>query len=949
MPVDAYQWKAWIGPRLRSPTDTFYFDWSNFTETNLEYYQRVTASRFNLFDQLFLTSAFEMPETGGLWVYPVGTSTEKLEYVEYNGIGTGSEMLGVFRQDSSSHAAGSSADLFYPVAGDDGALSVDRISTDDFSVRTWKATFSGKRAPYGALRPGHIIYVQRRRRVSADDVFSPFIGAPNYGWQDWENHIIGVIESVNISDDSKRESPFSLSIVPIVDHYSSTKIKGVRIGSWDISDNASASSSQPLPTVAAFKERDSGDFTAAAPSFSAQNVLDTTAQAPWIGNRFLGGYNPSRDESNDLNEYPKQHASTGFDNQQYNAVAITQVYLNTPPGLPKGYRWIEVTAYTPSITNLTLINNDHFANEGVRMRTKQSYFNVPTGAHIIICENRSRFEEMNPDHGAFAITSAEEREFGENIFDYLNPERDGLVLLATTNQQLSLVLWGGQVYDETTFRIGEWGTRRTWVGPTLPPMLIGQAARYQYNPPNPTQSRDYWSVDYIHTPGYDLPGYDREGVTAEPGNENVPYPWLRVELPGIGLSLRSDVAVNADTLTLQDESGELSTNGLPTSGTVQIGETQIAYTGKSNGTLTGCSGVDTPHTAGDLVYLLVDSQITDAHPIEQIEYVAAPSGIRPEVMEVSLSSLPLSARSPVDDGWENDYFFTDSNYAWGSSAGIFPLFGNNQRVKTHLTSIKTLNTNGADRPRISGILYKVNRDSYDTEYWLAAGDVGTVVSELLQRVGIPAGIITSTGVQATLDGEMTATTAVSAIIQDALSRNVARMTVNLDSTIDVSPNDFWATTFHTTNRTWSESNLIDIKLGKANPNKVSQVLVEYELEDGTTGVEVYPDTDRGIGQPVEIGPIVVANAGDAGVYAHEYYQIANWQRTVTVKCAYTDDGIWPGDYHAIEWDFNDKQPGHDHSYIVESVTDKYTPDVESGGVHLLHEITLLQIDSEAVD
>lgn len=899
MSYDAYQFQVFIGPKLTYPDSAYHFDW-NLARTiyppALVRTLSGTLAAPPTASSVPLSSTSSYPSKGGVWVKSTPAAGTRYEYIEYGGL-SGNSLVNLFREEGWSHAAGSTVAPFMELEGDNGTITVNETIDDTLALSSWSAQIAGYRAPESLLRPGHICLVQRRKWDTASKSWGS-------GWS-WL--LVGVVQNPRIQDDAKRAANWNFTIVPVLDYRKNTKIKGVRVGNFDVGPNSSAQSSTPL--AVAYKEAQNNDFDAAEPGFDASNLLTDEVDKLWINNKFLGGSNPSL---NGTQEWPHVHSVTGFNNTQYAGYLMTQLYINLPAGNPKGAAWMELTCYVSQLTNLRLV-----AQNGQEMITGRSVQDIPYGGKVIICDNLERFEAENPGHGAHDVLTAEGRESGINIFNILSPSIGGLAIFSRgTGIQGSIALWGGQSYAAMKATRTDLTWSRVFSGATAAaPALTGQTLRYLFNPPAPTQGNDYWTVDYVHTPGYDLPG--NSGI----GSSGDPPPWVQIELPGLGLELASNILANATTIPIKDASGP-STNGLPTSGTIQIGTEQINYSAKGEESLT-CSPTAQPHVAGDKIYLLEGGTITDALPIKQIQFLPARSGIRPELIRVSLSRLPGGARRPNEgDGYVYDYqLITDITYS-ALTGGVYNVPVANRRIKTALFIVRSLNSNEPKRPRLQQIKLLVDRDQYDQTYWASDPDASLFLRDVLSRVGYAAGSIITSGSFPDLESQQTATTSAYDILLDTARQYLLRVSVGWDSRITITPTAFWTTLTHAPAVYWYRHTLQNASIQKRGGNRVKQMEIEYSTA-GASATYYYPTVANRDGTQTPAGPYRVSSAGLMSAIAINLYNIETADYVFSADVAGTGSTVKPGDIHAVTWDWGD-QEDKQRKFVIVAVEHKIT-------------------------
>ena len=100
---------------------------------------------------------------------------------------------------------------------------------------------------------------------------------------------------------------------------------------------------QDVQLAAIHKEWDSGDFVAASPDVSAKAAIDGDAETAWIPERVLGFY----DENTNFK---------AADKPEWGEVFVLEANMGIPPGLGKGYRWIQLASIQNPLKHVIICN-----------------------------------------------------------------------------------------------------------------------------------------------------------------------------------------------------------------------------------------------------------------------------------------------------------------------------------------------------------------------------------------------------------------------------------------------------------------------------------------------------------------------------------------------------------------------------------------------------------------
>lgn len=866
------QWRAWIGPRWRGVDEAGADKWLEIVATAIELLARATTTSATLASgatSIALASVAGYPAANGwAWIGPNGGG-EGWEYVDYSAV-SGSSLTGLTRESSSTrehsgiHSSGAAVRLFWPITTDTGNLSIVESADDAFGLISWQATISGVRLPQAAIRHAHVVAIE-------------YLSEPAADW----NMILGWVDAPHIQDDDRRRAEWTINIVPAIQMVARTKVDGVRVGRINWAEHASASGDTVL--VDARKERSSGDYLAAAPDLTHASAVDGDDDTLWIGERLIG--------THDAASFPG-----GFDE------FASQIRLWKYPGEPNGYRWIEFTGVSNDL-NRQLCNKDATVDVLVELS------DVPDGeGRLAIVEDAALFAEANP------LASSRIVEVGAAVFDAFNLTKDCVALMTPgSNTWSNVVAWGSGADDlrakhENSPDPDEYSEE--WPDNNIETPGAGEIIRYRYNA-SASQRRDHFVVDEKEHALYDI------------GSGEDPY--VLVELPGMGLSLESDIADddpgNGEILYLVDAGGNRATGGLPSSGTVQIATEQISYSAKSDEGLTvtargANSTTAAAHVAGDAVLVVDGGTATAGAPIKTVTIRRPVGAIVWEDFKIRVSPLER-VRVPSDDNHDDDYT-TIATVTGNSDEEYTVNLSPSKRVRWVIVEIDAM-TVDPYRPRINEIEAILDNAYYPTDTWLT-GTVyaGEVIERVLRNAGLPSSaVLTVTSGMAVVDGFSTARDLALAVAADFADYSGCLININRGSTVEIAASTVWSAGSHTPVETWTRADVRRVEVVQQVNRGVSQVVLPWKLPDESeSGEAKYPATADAAGAPLELDEMLFASESAAMNAAKRRYLLERYPWRYVIEMAQGLPSLRPGAVYGLTWQFDSSQPAISRTLLI---------------------------------
>jgi hypothetical protein len=824
-----------------------------------------TATQSSGATTLTVNAVASWPTVGGVWVGPNG-SGESWEYERFPSRVT--TTLTVERESSTDrehngvHTSGAKVFCFYPVTTNDGTLNITDECDDTVSAITWRGTASGVLAPQHVLRNGHVVVVTLSENGGAYTIF-----------------LVGFVQNPQITDDYGSNARWTFDIVSSAALVAEEEASGVRVGNADLADAGSASSSVEL--VLPFDERFSGDFTAAAPDLSAASAIDDDLSTIWIAEHFTG---------TDI-----WYTASNSDPENNYTLRFEHLYLNPPPAAGPGARFIGMSVMSNASIRGMALNS---ANGGVGPNGCEIWiFNGPgdvsPGHRIFLVEDEEVFNRLNPLVGDATIY--EWREFFAHI---LPIGGEFWLRLGELNMWQARVRWGtgnGNVQHPDA-------PSRTWTGATVTAPALGQTMRYRHNITSGTAAAR-WQTGYIRHTGYNI-------------DDDDPI-WIMVALPGLGLtlaqSMTSTVPGNGEFLYINGPDDKWSTDGLPASGTLFVGDEKIAYSSKTESYVVlaassarGSGGTTaTAHNAKDEVYVMDGSTPTDAYLIKSVGWNGGASTIYPKWFKIYTSNLIDNVRTPDDTDYVNDWTLRVN--VTNNTASSYTHALSNIRVKHVLIEIMSMTTDPA-RPRLTEINALVDSSLHNAAQWLAADtSAGALISQILQTAGIWSGAISHSGT-ATLSETTTATDNAWTVVTDIAEYSGSLVSVARDSKFVISANPFWTGT-PTVVTTWNRTSASTVQKSFRRNSPVSQVILPWKTPSGSSSGKIYYPQLPGRGTRLEKTETLYASSSAAEGAARRLYfmRLYPFEANVTAAGQVVDKRA--GEAHQMVWQFTgDMQP-----------------------------------------
>jgi hypothetical protein len=794
---------------------------------------------------------------GGVWVGPNGTG-QGWEYVAYtNWSGTTLQNCvresGTYREHNGVHTSGAPVYAWYPINTDLGEMTITRRTNREYSASYWEATFKGVMAPIWLLRNDHLIVVQYRTTPT----------------DTWKNLLFGFIDGPVVRDDYNHEAPFTLKISSVHKILLQQEAAGIRMGDMNIARFGQATSSEPLGS--AFKERYSGDYVAAEPTFEAANALDPDLTKMWIADRRVGTALTRRAQDR-----------------------VTQMYLNPHVGRGPAYKWIEVTVNNNFGGVLSVY--DPVANASYKLDFGSVSFGTEVTGTLIITSDPYTFVRENPAHRADGIIDLGEQGTESVFLDHCLPVGGAIGCGDYSGGALTFIACWGTVTGVPSGWTDGGPTGYFWTGTNsidAPAAGYVMRLRHNYTLSGGEDSANEWYTDI-----YDHPGY----MPDEVGDDA----WLAVYMPGMELFLRDDVSSGAgQTLYIVDGDGNPSTDGLDSSGTIQVGDDQITYTGKTTSTLTGCS-VGAAHKVGDKVYAVENGVATDAHSLKTIKLISpAVSGSPIKNEDFIVRYSRVVARTPSQSEHEQDYTspYGGAFTVTGNAAITYSYtFSPTVRAKSLIFEFKDTYPSWG-RPRVTQVQALVESTKYNSLLWINGSPSPTrevVLQRILSNSGLPALSYSVDGSlidSITLDGLSTGHEYAWDVLSDFSDLTGAFVDVSLDSKLYLTESDVWRIAFdgYTPFKTFTRDTVAAVEFVAHGGNRVSQVQLEWNYPSGAEGgTTYYPATPDTRGAPAKMGPLIFVSESAAQLAARKRYVLTKYPYTVLIELAEGDLTIAPG-------------------------------------------------------
>lgn len=865
--LDDINFRVYIGPYH------LHYDWSalNLGASFSLGSSTTTSGQVSGATTLSIGSSTGYGTAGGVWVGPNG-SGQAWEYEQFTA--RSSTTLTVVRESTTDrehngvHSSGAAVYQFYPVTTNDGQLTITEECDENVSTITWRATVSGVRAPQHVLRNGHVVV------VTASENGGSYAVA-----------LVGFVDSPTINDDYKNNAEWTLNIVSSAQIVAEVEARGVRVGDADLADAGSASAVQEL--VLPYDERYSGDFTQASPDLSAASAIDNNLNTLWIAEHFTG-----------TDYWTNAGFAINNDPENGDDLAFAHIYVNPPAAAGAGARFIELRVRTSTYVRGYAL---YAANGG--SGAEAWLFNGPgdveDGGSIFFVEDEDAFARLNPLAQSAAIY--ENRTFFQNA---INADGGELWLrLGELNSWRNRVRWG----DGNGYINHEDAPDRDWDGATVTAPATGETMRYIWTNTS-TTAADHWETDMVRHAGYNI--------------DNDDPMWIMTTLPGLGLKLAMAMTDtfpgNGEALMINGPDDKLSTDGLPSSGTLFVGDEKITYSSKSDQYVVvsarGAGGTTAvAHSEGDEVYIMDSTTPTDAYLISGVGWTRGGT-IYPEWFKVYTSNIIDNVRTPENEDYTNDWTLQD-NVTDNDQNNYFKVLAST-RVKHVLIEIMSMTVDPA-RPRLNEINAIIDPTYHNANLWLAADtSAGALISQILVNAGIPLGAISHTGTENVAEA-VTADDNAWSVVADLAEYTGVRVTVQRDSKFTITPDLFWTDT-PGVSITWTRTNASSAQISWRKVSPLSQVILPWKTPDGASSGKIYYPTTAGRGTELEKSEGLYANSTAATAAARRLYYLRLYPFEATVASATDTSDHHAGETHQLQWQFADDMQQVDRLYVVMS-------------------------------
>jgi hypothetical protein len=427
---------------------------------------------------------------------------------------------------------------------------------------------------------------------------------------------------------------------------------------------------------------------------------------------------------------------------------------------------------------------------------------------------------------------------------------------------------------------------------------------------SPAETRDYWSVGQVDTGGYWVNG-------AQLG-------WIAAKLQPMGLRLTNDATASspaaAGTLYLSGPAGPC-VDGLPASGTIQVGAEQITYSAKTpanDGLVITARGANSTtaavHLAGDTVQFVESGVATNAGPITEVE-LGRKTG-QPVVKSFILRASKYdTVRYPGEDDYTDDWETLVDVTA--NALSVYTLTLASTRYRHLLQEIRRMGTDPY-RPMLN--TFKVRGDAavYQASH-LTNATVADAMTEILNTVGVPSGAIVDANDTPTVDDYTTEQGMAWQIMVDLADYTGCRVTVGRDSKITLQTDPYWSAGVMTETQDWTRLEVSAFEQNWQSGRAVGQIELEWIAADaGARGTVKYPTLPDTFGAVVKIGPRIYANGTAALAAAQKIY----WQQRrpygALVEAAGAPFALRAGEIHGALWPVDGEMLDLDRSYIVQA-------------------------------
>lgn len=548
-------------------------------------------------------------------------------------------------------------------------------------------------------------------------------------------------------------------------------------------------------------------------------------------------------------------------------------------------------------------------------------------------------------------------------------------------------------------------------------ILAGHTMRFIYEPSPETTYTDYWESGRIHTPGYDVFFLTAEGtdnvssgagvmtdntaafpamvgqlifnltdgswgvislntattVTAimvsgtnnnwDSGDVYQIYPvvhspeWLIVELDGMDLELQEDITDSAIDMIFGNTGGSTG-SGLDSSGTIQLGTEQIAYSAidRPTGvpTVSSRPAGSVAHQAGDPVYQVDTGTATNGYLVESVRFIRKAG--EPLLEDFVIWTSPFhEVRNP--DSTTNAVYLIDwaigravKDAVSGATPGThwvtegdYEVFtwtpSSPRRIKWILILAGTMtgHATAPERAMLNEIEFTRSTSVLDTESILIDKQPTEVMQVLLTTAGVPTQALQVDVSGTDIEGFTTEAGMVWRIIADMAEFTGTRITLDRCSNITLEPDPWWSVSG--TPAELGElvrSDLIYFEPSFPSGRQVGQVELRWRSPNNQeTGLEKYPAIRSSQGDTVTAGPYVYADASAAQAGAQKRYIQARLPFDAIVEILDYGRDYRPGQVYGVNWKIDESMQAMNRTYLITNAEHRITNGTWVTGLTLL--------------
>jgi len=938
-----------------------------------------------------VTDASTWPLTGGVWL-GVGAMGESLAYATYTGrtgnLLTGCTRDVVDSEYSGIHTAGATATFWFPLNMETGTFTLTDQMDINLSTSSWEMDLSGVNAPIGALRTGHLVICQIAS-VSGGGwgAWTNFA----VGWvsrtpiqddetktRQWSMTVVGLggmlvneditgihVGDIDLADQANVTASSTLSPVrkeiglgeltatsEIVD--ASAIVDGSIDTGWWSGRYYGENNPQHDPQSSNIDgiQENYGITQVHVSKYTGQGDGYRWVEISWYRDAvasvwliagvdymvsFEGGgglqYNAgdivilAENPALFSEENPESQAADVLDladwkvwnmgNQKYTVVndgtgGTYTLTVGAQTTGPLAYN-ASVSTVQTALTGLSTVGVDNVRLDGWSGSFFVTFINILgslsgpglSGSGASLTGGTLTVTESSPPVFPWETTST-----GPSIFDHVTAAGGMFRLLEGPSQNgQSQVVWG------STEPMTTWTP--TWTGSALAALGTGETARMMHNPTSPTVTADFWQVGRISTPGYTI-------LTADKA-------WLLFDLPEIGLFLSAAITATVpgvgDALAMENVS-DVSAEGLPATGTIQIGDEQIAYSARDfkAGTVTvSARGANSTtaaiHSANDLIYFVTPAGVaTDAYPIKTIK-MRRPAGFAVPADFIVRSSALTLARTPDDANYTVDY--TTLATVTGNTAEIYSLdvSATDPRIRWLLIEL-TVMSDPVSRIRVNEVDIRVSEDVLSVDNMVIGGTVADVVETIISQADLPAGAVIDIGNTTSPSEYTTSGGSMWPVLADVANYTLTRITVGRDSKLTVRLDPFWAGT-PAADYTWGRTEIRHVSTNRSVTMNVGTVELDWRpLDDKGEETVTQPSPASRTGSVQRIGPYVYADETAALAGALKRFWQMRRPFDTTMDAAFTGMNLVPGQVATLTWDYSGRT--EIRNYMIGRVSLQFT-------------------------